>query len=109
LGLVRWSDESIPTNGVALAQVLKYPTIEDYRTSIDELDEKEYINLRLCTQVWRLGVHATLHLGLREFVEDFRPWDLAKRESADEQGSISGRVLGMCSLDSSRVRMASLL
>jgi hypothetical protein len=55
LGSVRWFDELIPTNGVALAQVLKYPTIEDYRTSIDELDEKEYINLRLCTQVCRLG------------------------------------------------------
>jgi hypothetical protein len=29
-------------------KVLKYPEIEDYKQSIRELDEKEWINMRLC-------------------------------------------------------------
>eukprot|EP01134_Creolimax_fragrantissima_P007585 CFRG7585T1 len=32
------------------SKVLKYPTIMDYRLSVNELDEKEYVNLRLCAQ-----------------------------------------------------------
>ncbi|KNC73470.1 hypothetical protein SARC_13972, partial [Sphaeroforma arctica JP610] len=32
------------------SKVLKYPSIKDYRLSVNELDEKEYINLRLCSQ-----------------------------------------------------------
>lgn len=31
-----------------VSKVLKYPGIVDYRHSLKELDEKEYINLRLC-------------------------------------------------------------
>jgi len=31
-----------------VTRVLKYPNIKDYRQSILELDEKEFINLRLC-------------------------------------------------------------
>ncbi len=30
-----------------LAQMMKYPSIVDYRQSIVELDEKEFINLKL--------------------------------------------------------------
>eukprot|EP00124_Ichthyophonus_hoferi_P000446 Ihof_evm17s16 gene=Ihof_evmTU17s16 len=33
-----------------VSKVRKYPGIMDYQISIAELDEKEYINLRLCTQ-----------------------------------------------------------
>ena len=31
-----------------VSKVLKYPEIEDYKQSIRELDEKEWINMRLC-------------------------------------------------------------
>jgi len=36
------------TRAKLVSKVLKYPEIEDYRNSVIELDEKEYINLRLC-------------------------------------------------------------
>jgi len=29
-------------------KVIKYPQIEDYRLGVVELDEKEYINMRMC-------------------------------------------------------------
>jgi len=31
-----------------VSKVLKYPSVEDYKQSIVELDEKEFINLKLC-------------------------------------------------------------
>ncbi|KAL6061948.1 endopeptidase activator [Balamuthia mandrillaris] len=37
------------TRGKLVSKVLKYPGIMDYRRSVDELDEKEYINLKLST------------------------------------------------------------
>eukprot|EP00123_Amoebidium_parasiticum_P019524 comp26262_c0_seq1/m.47093 comp26262_c0_seq1/g.47093 ORF comp26262_c0_seq1/g.47093 comp26262_c0_seq1/m.47093 type:complete len:270 (-) comp26262_c0_seq1:60-869(-) len=46
--------------GKLVSKVHKYPTIRDYRMSIQELDEKEYINLRLCTQDLRNN-YAILH------------------------------------------------
>jgi len=36
------------TRAKLMSKLLKYPTIEDYQQSILELDEKEFINLRLC-------------------------------------------------------------
>eukprot|EP00121_Abeoforma_whisleri_P002313 Awhi_evm1s2070 len=36
------------SRGKIISKVIKYPQIEDYRQSVVELDEKEYINLRLC-------------------------------------------------------------
>jgi hypothetical protein len=36
------------TRAKLVSKVLKYPNIEDYIQSIMELDEKEFINLRLC-------------------------------------------------------------
>jgi proteasome activator subunit 3 (PA28 gamma) len=36
------------TRAKLVSRVVKYPDIEDYRQSVIELDEKEYINLRLC-------------------------------------------------------------
>jgi len=36
------------TRAKLISKVVKYPTIEDYQQSVLELDEKEYINLRLC-------------------------------------------------------------
>eukprot|EP01087_Luapelamoeba_hula_P010401 TRINITY_DN2755_c0_g1_i2.p1 TRINITY_DN2755_c0_g1~~TRINITY_DN2755_c0_g1_i2.p1 ORF type:complete len:235 (+),score=39.98 TRINITY_DN2755_c0_g1_i2:54-758(+) len=35
------------TRAKLVTKVLKYPSIEDYRQSVDELDQKEYVNLRL--------------------------------------------------------------
>jgi len=36
------------TRAKLVSKILKYPDVEDYRRSVLELDEKEYINLRLC-------------------------------------------------------------
>ncbi|XP_072179036.1 proteasome activator complex subunit 3-like [Diadema setosum] len=35
------------TRGKLVSKVAKYPHVDDYRRSVDEIDEKEFINLRL--------------------------------------------------------------
>jgi hypothetical protein len=37
------------TRGKLISKVLKHPEIEDYSLSVVELDEKEYLNMRLST------------------------------------------------------------
>jgi len=36
------------TRAKLVSKILKYPKVEDYRQSVVELDEKEFINLKLC-------------------------------------------------------------
>ncbi|XP_031566809.1 proteasome activator complex subunit 3-like [Actinia tenebrosa] len=36
------------TRGKIISKVVKYPQLEDYRHAVQELDEKEFISLRLC-------------------------------------------------------------
>ncbi|XP_013786321.1 proteasome activator complex subunit 3-like isoform X1 [Limulus polyphemus] len=48
------------TRAKIVSKVAKYPYIEDYRRTVDELDEKEYIGLRLVLSEVR-NHYATLH------------------------------------------------
>jgi len=48
------------TRAKIVSKVLKYPQVQDYRQSIIELDEKEYINLRMCCMDLRNN-YAILH------------------------------------------------
>jgi len=48
------------TRAKLVSKVLKYPTIQDYRQSVIELDEKEFINLRMCCMDLRNN-YAILH------------------------------------------------
>jgi len=36
------------TRAKLVSKILKYPKVEDYRQSVIELDEKEFVNLKLC-------------------------------------------------------------
>lgn len=48
------------TRAKVIAKVAKYPHIEDYRRTVRELDEKEYLSLRLVVSELR-NHYATLH------------------------------------------------
>ncbi|CAG0901610.1 unnamed protein product [Darwinula stevensoni] len=48
------------TRGKIISKVAKYPHIEDYRKNVQELDEKEYLSLRLILMEVR-NHYATLH------------------------------------------------
>ncbi|XP_062523220.1 proteasome activator complex subunit 3-like [Corticium candelabrum] len=46
--------------GKLASKLLKYPTVEDYRIAVDELDEKQYVNLRLTLCEMR-NIYSSLH------------------------------------------------
>jgi len=48
------------TRAKLVSKVLKYPSVQDYRQSVIELDEKEFINLRMCCMDLRNN-YAILH------------------------------------------------
>jgi len=48
LGVLESMTKYFVTRAKLVSKVLKYPDVSDYRQSIIELDEKEFINLRLC-------------------------------------------------------------
>jgi proteasome activator subunit 3 (PA28 gamma) len=48
------------TRAKLVSKVLKYPNIQDYRQSVVEVDEKEFINLRMCCMDLRNN-YAILH------------------------------------------------
>jgi len=48
------------TRAKLISKVLKYPSVQDYRQSVVELDEKEFINLRMCCMDLRNN-YAILH------------------------------------------------
>jgi len=48
------------TRAKLISKVLKYPAVEDYRKSVIEIDEKEFINLRMCCMDLRNN-YAILH------------------------------------------------
>eukprot|EP01114_Cavostelium_apophysatum_P019206 TRINITY_DN6125_c0_g1_i1.p1 TRINITY_DN6125_c0_g1~~TRINITY_DN6125_c0_g1_i1.p1 ORF type:complete len:249 (+),score=56.87 TRINITY_DN6125_c0_g1_i1:119-865(+) len=48
------------TRAKLVSKVIKYPNVKDYRQSVVELDEKEFINLRLCALDLRNN-YAILH------------------------------------------------
>jgi len=48
------------TRAKLVSKVIKYPQVQDYRQSITEIDEKEFINLRMCCMDLRNN-YALLH------------------------------------------------
>jgi len=48
------------TRAKLVSKVMKYPSVQDYRQSVVELDEKEFINLRMCCMDLRNN-YAILH------------------------------------------------
>jgi len=48
------------TRGKIVTKIAKYPHVEDYRRAVEDLDEKEFLNLRLCLMEVR-NHYSTLH------------------------------------------------
>lgn len=57
------------TRGKIVAKVAKYPFVEDFRKTVDEIDERQYFNLRLVVQELRnnyAGLHDMLTKNLEK-------------------------------------------
>ena len=61
----------IPNNDYPLLQVAKYPHIEDYRRSVNELDEKRYLSLRITLTEIR-NHYASLHDRINKNLEKIK-------------------------------------
>jgi hypothetical protein len=64
---------SSSTQHSRLMQSLKHPTVEDYRQAVVELDEKEYIDLRLAWKDLRNNYAVLYDMILKNFEKIVRP------------------------------------